>query len=216
MPFPLIKYRYTCHNAAADKEQGDPQHEVTVVAGLGRLRQLRRYGVGLFDLLGAILVTVILIAAAAVPMLDVALGILGRRLGGDMLEVGVVLRIKLTVGFAAGFAYRLVLAGRCAAGMIGDYLSAIVTNMVIVCILMVGDHLAAVVADVIFTRVCVVGDRPSAVVANMIFVCIFVVRNDLLAVITNMIFVCVLVVGDHFAANIADMVFVRIVVQARI
>ena len=72
-------------SAAADKEQCDPQHEVAVVAGLGRLRQLSRYGVGFFDFLGAVFVTVILSAAFAVPILDVALGILGRRLGGDML-----------------------------------------------------------------------------------------------------------------------------------
>ena len=85
MSFPLIKYRYTCQNTAADKQQCDPQHEVAVVAGLGRLRQLSRYGVGFFDFLGAVFASVILSAAAAVLILDVALGILGRRLGREML-----------------------------------------------------------------------------------------------------------------------------------
>ena len=85
MSFPLIKYRYTCQNTAADEQQCDPQHEVTVVAGRGRLRQLRRYGVGFGDFLGAVFASVILIAAAAVPILDIALGILGRRLGREML-----------------------------------------------------------------------------------------------------------------------------------
>lgn len=85
MSFPLIKYRYTCQNTAAGKQQCDPQHEAAVVAGRGRLRQLRRYGVGFFDFLGAVFVTVIFSATAAVPILDVALGILGRRLGREML-----------------------------------------------------------------------------------------------------------------------------------
>ena len=117
--FFLFAYNHSAgHNAAADKEQGDPQHEVTVVAGRGRLRKLRRYGVGFFDFLGAVFVAVILIAAAAVPMLGVALGILGRRLGGDMLEGGVILRVKPAVGFAANFASRFFGAGRLAAGAI--------------------------------------------------------------------------------------------------
>ena len=85
MSFPLIKYRYTCQNTAAGKQQCDPQHEVACIAGWGRLRQLRRYGVGLGDFLGAVFASVILIAAAAVPILDIALGILGRRLGREML-----------------------------------------------------------------------------------------------------------------------------------
>ena len=84
---------------------------------MGRLRQLRRYGVGFFDFLGTVFVTVILIAAFAVPILDIALGILGRRLGGDMLEVGVVLRVKLAVFRTADLAYRFFGAGRFSAGM---------------------------------------------------------------------------------------------------
>ena len=51
-------------------------------------------------------------------MLDVALGILGRRLGGDMLEACVVLRVRLAVSLAANLAYRLFGAGGCAAGTI--------------------------------------------------------------------------------------------------
>lgn len=62
--FFLFAYnRSAGHNAAADEQQCDPQHEVTVVAGRGRLRQLRRYGVGFGDFLGAVFVAVILIAA---------------------------------------------------------------------------------------------------------------------------------------------------------
>jgi len=53
-----------------------------------------------------------------VPILDIALAVLGRRLGRDVLEVGVVLRVKLTVGFAANLAYRFFGAGCLAAGAI--------------------------------------------------------------------------------------------------
>ena len=82
MPFPLIKYRYTCQNTAADKQQSNPQHEVACIAGLWRFRivfQLRRYGVGFFDFLCTVLVAEILATAFAVPVLDIALGGLGRR-----------------------------------------------------------------------------------------------------------------------------------------
>ena len=51
------------NSPSADKQQGKPQHEVAVVAGLGRLRQLRRYSVGFFEFLSAVFVAVILIAA---------------------------------------------------------------------------------------------------------------------------------------------------------
>ena len=90
MPFSLIKYRYTCQNTAADEQQCDPQHEVAVVAGLRRLRfvrQLSRYGSCLGDFFSCLSIAVILPAILAVPVFYIALGILGGRLGGDMLEV---------------------------------------------------------------------------------------------------------------------------------
>ena len=94
MPFSLIKYRYTCQNTAADKQQSNPQQKIGVISRLRRLvgagfdgadGQLSRYGVGLGDFLSAVLVTVILITSATVPILDIAIGILGRRLGREML-----------------------------------------------------------------------------------------------------------------------------------
>ena len=102
-----------------------------------------------------------------------------------------VIRIKLTVGFAAGFAYCLVPAG-------------FITSDV-VC-----NHLSAEVADVVFVRVLVVGDCLSAVIADVVFVCIFVVGDRLSAVIANMIIICVLMVGDYISANVAYVVFVCI------
>ena len=38
MSFPLIKYRYTCQNTAADKQQCDPEDHIAVVTGLRRIR----------------------------------------------------------------------------------------------------------------------------------------------------------------------------------
>lgn len=73
------------NSPSADEQQCDPQSKVACVAGLRRLWQLSRYGVSLGDFLGAVFASVILIAAAAVPILDIALGILGRRLGREML-----------------------------------------------------------------------------------------------------------------------------------
>jgi len=67
---------------AADKQQGNPQSKVACIAGLRRfgiVLQLRRYGVGFFDFLCTVLVAVIFTTAFAVPVLDIALGGLGRR-----------------------------------------------------------------------------------------------------------------------------------------
>ena len=71
----FLLFGNSCANksSATDKQQCDPQHEVAVVAGFGRLRIVRqfyRYGVGFFDFLGAVFVTVILIAAVAVTILQ--------------------------------------------------------------------------------------------------------------------------------------------------
>ena len=68
---------------AADKQQGNPQSKVACIAGLRRfgiVLQLRRYGVGFFDFLCTALVAEILATAFAVPVLDIALGGLCRRL----------------------------------------------------------------------------------------------------------------------------------------
>ena len=121
--------RCTNGSTAADKQQGKPQNKIAGIAGLWRfgiaglrrfgiVLQLRRYGVCFFDFLCTVLVAVIFTTAVAVPILDIALGILGRRLCVDMLEAGVVVCIKFSVGFAADFAYRFFGAGGFAAGAI--------------------------------------------------------------------------------------------------
>jgi len=69
-PFLLFGNSCADKSSAADEQQCDPQHEVACVAGLRRLRQLSRYGVGFGDFLGAVFVTVILIAAVAVTILQ--------------------------------------------------------------------------------------------------------------------------------------------------
>ena len=78
--FPYNRCANGC--TAADKQQGNPQSRAACVAGLGRfgiVLQLRRYGVGFFDFLCTDPVAEILAAALAVPILDIALGGLGRR-----------------------------------------------------------------------------------------------------------------------------------------
>ena len=79
---------------AADKQQSNPQGKIAVVTGLRRSScivtrfivatvvitwQLRRYGLSLGDFLCCFGVLVILLATGAVPILDIALGGLGRR-----------------------------------------------------------------------------------------------------------------------------------------
>lgn len=73
---------------AADEQQGNPQSKVACIAGLGKfgiVLQLRRYCVCFFDFLCAILVAEILATAFAVPILDIALSGLGRRLCREVL-----------------------------------------------------------------------------------------------------------------------------------
>ena len=79
-----------CSNdcTAADKQQGKPQSKIAGIAGLRRfgiVLQLRRYSVGFFDFLCTVLVAEILATAFAVPVLDIALGGLGRRLYREVL-----------------------------------------------------------------------------------------------------------------------------------
>ena len=87
----LLLFPYNrCANGctAADKQQGNPQSRAACVAGLGRfgiVLQLRRYGVGFFDSLCTVPVAEILAAAFAVPILDIALGGLGRCLCRELL-----------------------------------------------------------------------------------------------------------------------------------
>ena len=69
-------------STAADKQQSNPQSKIAGIAGLWRfgiVLQLRRYGVCFFDFLCTVLVAEILATAFAVPVLDIALGGLGRR-----------------------------------------------------------------------------------------------------------------------------------------
>ena len=79
---------------AADKQQSNPQQKIGVISRLRRLvgagfdgaaGQLCRYGIGLLDFLCCRSVLVILLATGAIPVLDIALGGLGRRLCWEVL-----------------------------------------------------------------------------------------------------------------------------------
>ena len=79
-----------CSNCctAADKQQREPQGKIACVTGLRRfgiVLQLCRYSVGFFDFLCTALVAEILATAFAVPVLDIALGGLCRRLCREVL-----------------------------------------------------------------------------------------------------------------------------------
>ena len=90
-----------------------------VGAGLdGAAGQLRRYGVCLGDFLGGSLVGEIITAAAAVPILNVALGSLGRRHCREVFQIRVVVCIQLSIAFAAELTLCLVLAGGLTAGVV--------------------------------------------------------------------------------------------------
>ena len=231
---------------AADKQQSNPQGKIAVVTGLRRSScivtrfivatvvitwQLRRYDLSLGDFLCCFGVLVILLATGAVPILDIALGSLGRHLCIHMLEVGVVVRVKAAVAFFANLTDRLNYAGCFATGVIADFFTAVVAEVIVICVFVVGNGLAANIADMVIFRIfvigddlfaeitdmvfiCVlmVGDDLSAVVADMILIRVLMVGDDLSAVITNMIFVCVLVVGDYLSAVVANMIFVRVFV----
>ena len=80
--------RYTDGCTAADEQQGKPQSKTAGLAGLWRfgiVLQLRRYGVGFFDFLCTVPVAEIFAAAFAVPILDITLRGLSRRLCRDAL-----------------------------------------------------------------------------------------------------------------------------------
>ena len=79
---------------AADEQQGNPPQKIGVISRLRRLvgagfdgaaGQLCRYSIGLLDFLCCRSVLVILLATGAIPVFDIALGGLCRRLCRDVL-----------------------------------------------------------------------------------------------------------------------------------
>ena len=99
IPLSVILFLFAdkrCANGctAADKQQSNPQQKIGVISRLRRLvvagfdgaaGQLRRYGIGLLDFLCTVLVAEILATTFAVPILDIALSGLGRRLCREVL-----------------------------------------------------------------------------------------------------------------------------------
>lgn len=61
-----------------------------------------------------------------------------------------VIRIKLTVGFAADFAYCLIPAGFLTTDVVCDHLAAEIADMIFVRVLVIGDYLFAIVADMVW------------------------------------------------------------------
>ena len=120
---------------AADKEKCNPQCDVVVISRLRRFAivgQFRYYGVCLSDLFRCRSVLVILAAAGAIPVFDIALGGLGRRLGWEVLQIGMAVRSKCAVFVAAILTDCLILAGSLAACMLGECCTADVAHVVCV------------------------------------------------------------------------------------
>ena len=140
-------------STAADKQQSNPQSEVACIAGRGSLRQLCRYGVGFGNFLDRIGITVILPTAVAVPILDIALGGLGRRHCREVFQIRVVVCIQLSVAFATELTLCLILAGRFPAGVVRQLLAAIITLVVFVIVCTLADSIIADITFVVF--VCI-------------------------------------------------------------
>ncbi len=133
---------------AADKQQSNPQGKIAVVTGLRRSScivtrfivatvvitwQLRRYDLSLGDFLCCFGVLIILLATGAVPILDIALGSLGRRHCREVFQIRVVLCIQLSVAFFANLTDRLSYAGCFATGVIAEFFSAVVSEVIVIC-----------------------------------------------------------------------------------
>ena len=106
---------------------------MAVISGLRELAvigQLHRYGVCLSDFFRCRSVLVIISAVGAVPVFDITLDGLGRRLCREVLKVGMIVRSRLAVLFPAVIADCFVCAGSLAACMPGEFHTADVANMV--------------------------------------------------------------------------------------
>ena len=169
-----------------------------ILDGSGAAGSSGKHCVLLFDLGGSGSVLEILAAAGAIPILDITLLPLGGGLGGEVLQVGMIVGGKPAILPAADLADRLVAAVRRAAGVIGDDLTADIADVIVVLVYVVADDLLAEVADVVVVLVRVVADDLTAEVADMVVVRVHVVADDLLAEVADMIVVRVRVVADPY------------------
>lgn len=113
--------------------------------------QLCRHGVCLGNLLSSVLVGEILAAAFAVPILNVAFLCSGGGLCVNMFQVGVVVRVKAAIACLANLTDGLSYAGCRTAGVVADFLVAVVADVIVICILVFGSGLAANIADMVLS-----------------------------------------------------------------
>ena len=83
-----------------------------------------------------------------------------------------VVRVKAAVAFFANLTDRLSYAGRRAAGVVADFLVAVVADVIVICILVFGNGLAANIADMVFICIFMLA-HISALTAHA--VCPFVI-----------------------------------------
>lgn len=113
--------------------------------------QLCRHGGSLGDFLGCRSIGEILLAAVAVPIRNVAFFCSGSALCVNVFQVGVVVRVRAAVAFFANLTDRLSYAGCFAAGVVADFLVAVVADVIVICILVFGSGLAANIADMVLS-----------------------------------------------------------------
>ena len=83
-----------------------------------------------------------------------------------------VVRVKAAVAFFANLTDRLSYAGRRAAGVVADFLVAVVADVIVICVLVFGNGLAANIADMVFIYIFMLA-HISALTAHA--VCPFVI-----------------------------------------
>ena len=212
----LFLSAYTCYTdtgSSADKQQCDPQHEIAVISGFGRLLivgQFCRYGIGFGYFFVRRRIAVILVTILAIPVFDVTIRTF-CYLFRDVYKVWMALCIKLAVGFSADSADCFILTGRLSADVIGQYIPADIADVVVVGINAFAERLTAVIALVIFVFVCAFAKRFAAIVALVIFVFVRAFAERLTAVIALVIFIFVRAFAKHLTAVIAlvILIFVR-------
>ena len=121
------------------------------ITGCDLRGQLCRHGVSLGGFRFCRSIREILLAAIAVPILNVAFLCSGSGLCVNVFQVGVVVPVRAAIAFSANLTDGLSNAGRRAAGVVADFLVAVVADVIVICVFVVGNGLAANIADMVLS-----------------------------------------------------------------
>ena len=98
--FPLANVNGRYHAAAGYEQQCKPKNHMAVITRLRRfgiISQFGNHGCGLCDFILCIRIREILAAVLAIPILNISLRVFRRRLRFDVLEVGMVVGVDLSI-----------------------------------------------------------------------------------------------------------------------